>query len=65
MLWLLSVIGFIAIVAFVISGIQYLISAGDQNMIETAKRNMKWSIVGVVTALSGLIILQFIYIMMS
>lgn len=65
MLWLLSVIGFVAIVAFVISGIQYLISAGDQNMIETAKRNMKWSIVGVVTALSGLIILQFIYIMMS
>ncbi|MEF3692381.1 MAG: S8 family serine peptidase [Candidatus Moraniibacteriota bacterium] len=65
MLWLLGVIGFIAIITFVISGIQYLISAGDQNMIETAKRNMKWSIVGVVTALSGLIILQFIYLIMS
>jgi hypothetical protein len=30
-------------------------------MIETAKRNMKWSIVGVIVALMGLIILNFVF----
>jgi uncharacterized membrane protein YgcG len=59
--WLLIVVGTVAIIAFVISGIQYLLSAGDQNAIETAKRNMKWSIVGVVVALMGMVILIFIY----
>lgn len=58
MLWLLGIIGFIAIIAFVISGTQYLLSAGDQNMIETAKRNMKWSIVGVIVAIIGFVIIQ-------
>ena len=65
MLWLLGIVGFIAIIAFVISGMQYLLSAGDQNMIETAKRNMKWSIVGVVVALIGLIILNFVFGMLG
>jgi heme/copper-type cytochrome/quinol oxidase subunit 2 len=65
MMWLLGVVGFIAIIAFVISGMQYLLSAGDQNMIETAKRNMKWSIVGVIVALMGLIILNFIINMLG
>jgi hypothetical protein len=59
--WLLIVVGTVAIIAFVISGIQYLLSTGDQNAIETAKRNMKWSIVGVVVALMGMVILIFIY----
>ena len=58
MLWFLGIIGFIAIIAFVISGTQYLLSAGDQNMIETAKRNMKWSIVGVIVAIIGFVIIK-------
>ncbi|GBE17065.1 hypothetical protein BMS3Abin15_00901 [bacterium BMS3Abin15] len=58
MMWILSIIGIIAIIAFSISGIQYLTSAGNETAIETAKRNMKWSIYGVITALAGLIILQ-------
>ena len=60
MLWLLQIIGFIAIIAFVVSGIQYLTSAGDEGQIETAKRNMKWSIVGVIVALIGYIIIVFV-----
>jgi len=65
MQWLLAVIGVVGIIAFVISGVQYLMAAGDQNIIETAKRNMKWSIVGIVVALSGLIILNFIFNIMD
>ena len=58
--WLLSIGGMIAIIAFTISGIQYLVSAGNDSMIETAKRNMMYSIVGVIVMLSGLIIITAI-----
>ncbi|MDD5083933.1 MAG: pilin [Candidatus Moranbacteria bacterium] len=56
--WLLIIFGFLAVGAFVISGIQYLVSAGDEDMAKTAKRNMKWSIIGVIVGLSGWIIMQ-------
>lgn len=55
--WLLAILGFIGIIAFVISGMQYLLSAGDDNTITTAKRNMKYSIIGIAVALSGYIII--------
>ncbi|GBE17064.1 hypothetical protein BMS3Abin15_00900 [bacterium BMS3Abin15] len=55
--WVLGIFGFIAIIAFVISGIQYLTSAGDEKMIETAKRNMRWSVIGVIVGISGLVII--------
>ncbi len=55
--WLFGILGFLAVIAFVISGIQYLTSAGDDDQISTAKRNMKYSIIGVIVALSGLVIL--------
>jgi hypothetical protein len=58
--WILGIFGALALVAFVISGLQYIFSAGSDKMIETAKRNMTWSIVGVVVALSGFIIVNFI-----
>lgn len=56
--WLLAILGFIGITAFVISGIQYLVSAGDDDTISTAKRNMKYSIIGIAVALSGYVIIQ-------
>ncbi|QQS21085.1 MAG: hypothetical protein IPL87_00925 [Candidatus Moraniibacteriota bacterium] len=57
MRWMLFLFGFLAIIAFIISGIQYLTSAGNMNTIETAKRNMKYSIIGVIVALAGLVII--------
>lgn len=65
MKWILGVVGFIAIIAFVISGIQYMTAAGNQNMMEAGKRNMMWSIVGVVVALMGMVILLFIQSMLE
>lgn len=56
--WLLGIFSFLAVISFIISGIQYLASAGDEHSVETAKKNMKWSIVGVVVGLSGLIVVQ-------
>jgi hypothetical protein len=65
MKWILAIVGFLAIIAFVISGIQYMFSAGDEKTIDTAKSNMKWSIVGVAVAISGLIIIKAIDIMLK
>lgn len=56
--WLLGIIGVIAIIAFVISGLQYLTAAGNQNAMEAGKRNMQWSIVGVIVALIGYVIIK-------
>lgn len=53
--WLLAVLGFIAITGFVISGIQYLTAAGDEGQIDTAKTNMKYSIIGVIVGLMGFV----------
>lgn len=60
MSWLLALFGMIAIIAFVISGMQYLISAGNEEMIETAKRNMQYSMIGVLVGLSGWVIIRAI-----
>ncbi len=51
--WILGIFGFIAIIAFVISGIQYLTAAGNETQIENAKKAMKWSLVGVIVGISG------------
>ena len=55
--WLLMIFGFIAIIGFVISGIIYLISAGDEDAQERAKRAMIYSITGVIVGLAGLVVI--------
>ena len=55
--WLLMIFGFIAVIGFVISGLIYLLSAGDEDAQERAKRAMVYSITGVIVGLSGLVIL--------
>jgi len=56
--WLLGIIGTIAIISFAISGFQYFFAAGDDKRMETAKNNLTYSIIGVIVALSGLIIVN-------
>ena len=56
--WLLVIVGVIAIIAFVISGILYLTAAGDSNQIDRAKTAMTWSIVGVIVALMGYVVIS-------
>ena len=55
--WLLAVFGFIAVIGFVISGITYLVSTGDEDTQERAKRAMMYSITGVVVGLAGLVVI--------
>jgi len=56
-LWLLGIFGFIAVIGFVISGIIYLISAGDEDAQERAKRAMIYSITGVIVGLVGVVVI--------
>jgi len=63
--WLLMIFSTIAVIAFLISGIQYLVSTGDENMMQTAKRNMIYSIVGVLVGLCGLVVLRAITALLS
>jgi len=57
MLWILGLLGFIAVIGFVISGIMYLIAAGDEDAQKRAKRAMYYSITGVIVGLIGLVAL--------
>lgn len=56
MQWSLGIFGFIGIIGFVISGILYLTAAGNETQIDKAKAAMKWSIVGVIVGIGGLVI---------
>lgn len=58
--WLLAIIGIVAIISFIISGFQYFLAAGDEKQMEVAKRNLKYSIWGVIVALSGFVVVQAI-----
>lgn len=56
--YLLAILGFIAIIGFVIAGILYLTAAGSEKQIGTAKTAMMYSIVGVIVALVGYVIVN-------
>jgi len=56
--WLLGIIGVLALVGFVISGIMYITAAGDEDRVDKAKAMLTYSIIGIVVALVGLIIVQ-------
>lgn len=58
--WLLYIFGTVAVIAFVVSGIMYVTSAGNDKQIDTAKEYMIWSIVGIIVAFSGVILLTAI-----
>ncbi len=63
--FLLSVSGVIILIAFVVSGILYFISRGNNELIETAKRALYFSIIGSVLILSTLILFYTIIYFLS
>lgn len=56
MYWLFGILGFLAVIGFVISGVLYLTAAGDEDQIGKAKNAMMYSIIGVIVAMLGLVI---------
>ncbi len=63
--WLLSLVGILGVLGFVVSGIMYLTAAGDTKAIDRAKSIMLYSVIGVIVALVGLIVvyaLSYIFV---
>lgn len=58
--WLMTLFTTLAVGAFVVSGIQYLTSAGDSSQAETAKKNATWATIGIIVGFSGFIIVKAI-----
>lgn len=56
--WLVGMFAFFGVSGFLISGIMYLISTGNDEMITKAKKYMLYSIVGVIVGISGYVIIQ-------
>lgn len=57
MMWMLGLLGFFAVIGFVISGIMYLVAAGDEDSQKKAKKAMYYSITGIIVGLVGLVAL--------
>ena len=55
--WLVTIVGVVGVIAFIIAGILYLTSAGDDDQIKRAKKAMVNSIIGVIVAIMGVIVL--------
>lgn len=60
MRWLFGIFGFLAIITFLIAGMQYFAAAGNPDTAKKAKQNMIYSIIGILVALSGFIIITAI-----
>ncbi|MDO8240641.1 MAG: hypothetical protein Q7T51_01520 [Candidatus Moranbacteria bacterium] len=58
LVWLLMMFGIIGIIGFVISGLMYVLAAGDEKTIEKAKSAMKNSAIGVIVGISGFVIIK-------
>lgn len=58
--FLLQAFGIIAIISLVISGILYLTAAGDEGRIKLGKKGIVYSVIGILIALSGVIVIKTI-----
>lgn len=59
-LWLIGIFGVLAVAAFIISGIQYLLASGNEELAESAKKNIQYALLGVVVALAAVVIVRAI-----
>lgn len=57
---LLFLIGTISVIMIVVGGIRYTISSGDSNQISGAKNTIMYAVVGLVVAILGYAIVEFV-----
>lgn len=55
--WLLTIVGIAGVIGFIISGLMYLTSAGNDDKIKKAKGAMTAAITGVIVAVCGVVVL--------
>lgn len=59
---LIFIIGAIAVLMIIIGGIRYVLSAGDQTALTSAKNTILYSIIGLVVAFTAYAIVHFVYV---
>lgn len=63
--WMLSILGIIGVISFAVSGFMYLTAYGNEKQIENAKKTIAYSIIGIVVALTGLVVVQTIAFLLA
>jgi Na+-driven multidrug efflux pump len=63
--WILQIVGIIAVMGFVISGIMYLVSTGNEEVITKAKKYMTYCLIGIVVVLASFVVIQTIDAIMN
>lgn len=63
--WILYLFGFLGIIGFAVSGIMYLLSAGNDDTMKRAKNAMYYSIIGVIVGLVGVVVIKAVYAILS
>ncbi|EKE25265.1 MAG: hypothetical protein ACD_5C00228G0008 [uncultured bacterium] len=58
--WLMGLFTTLAILAFVVSGVQYFMSSADEDMAKSAKKNATNAVIGIIVGLSGFVIIRAI-----
>jgi uncharacterized membrane protein len=58
--WILSLFMLLAVLGFVITGIQFLMAFGDYQRVETAKKNFTYSVIAVAVVGGALVIIRTI-----
>lgn len=56
--WLLTVVGILGVIGFLVAGIMYLTAAGNDDSAKSAKKAMTNSAYGVIVALSGVVVIM-------
>jgi len=64
-MWLLAIFGVLGVIGFLVSGVMYLISFGDDDMMKRAKNGMMYSIYGIIVGLMGLIVIRASYSLLN
>lgn len=56
--FLLSAFAIVAIIALVIAGIKYILSFGNERQMETAKKAVIYSVIGIIIATGSMVIVR-------
>ncbi len=57
---LLLIVGVISVIVLIVSGLRYVISAGNSSSVKSAKDGILYAVVGIIVAASGYAISSFI-----
>ena len=58
--FILGFVGILALINFIISGLQFLLSGGNAEKTKTAKQRMLWTVIGMAVLLASGIMVNFV-----